>query len=147
MNDKHSDEPIIPIGELCNELGISTRTLRYWEEVGIIESVERQSRSNRGYIPYMARRIRFIIKLKDLGLTIKEMQHLYKIYGEAKKTEALIPELTKILDKHINMIDEKIAKLSSLRKEVVEYRQHIIEKQNQNNNHAGSFNDSRTNKE
>jgi DNA-binding transcriptional MerR regulator len=130
MDRTHKDEQIVPIGELCNELGISTRTLRYWEEVGIIEAVERQSRSNRGYTPYMVRRIKFIIKLKDLGLTIKEMQHLYKIYGEAKETEALIPELIRILDQHINMVDEKIAKLSNLRTEVVEYRRRIIEKQN-----------------
>ncbi len=118
----------MPIGKLCAELDISTRTLRYWEEVGIIESVERQDRSNRGYTPYMVRRIKFILKLKQLGLTIKEMQHLYKIYGDAKKTEALIPELIRILDHHINMVDEKIASLSSLRKDVVEYRQRIVEK-------------------
>lgn len=130
MDKKHENEQIVPIGELCNELGISTRTLRYWEEVGIIEAVERQSRSNRGYTPYMVRRIKFIIKLKDLGLTIREMQHLYRIYGEAKETDALIPELIRILDQHINMVDEKIAKLSNLRTEVVEYRRRIIEKQN-----------------
>ncbi len=131
MDGKYKGEQvIIPIGELCNELGISTRTLRYWEEVGIIEAVERQSRSNRGYTPYMVRRIKFIIKLKDLGLTIKEMQYLYRIYGEAKKTDALIPELIRILDNHINKVDEKITKLSNLRTEIVEYRRRIIEKQN-----------------
>ncbi len=131
MDGKHKGEQvIIPIGELCNELGISTRTLRYWEEVGIIEAVERQSRSNRGYTPYMVRRIKFIIKLKDLGLTIKEMHYLYRIYGEAKKTDALIPELIRILDNHINKVDEKITKLSNLRTEIVEYRRRIIEKQN-----------------
>ncbi len=122
---------ITPIGELCNELSISTRTLRYWEEANIIESVERASRSNRGYTQYMVRRIKFIIKLKDMGLTIKEMQHLYKVYGEAKETEALIPELIRILDKHINLVDEKISNLSTMRKEVVEYRKRLINKQNE----------------
>lgn len=128
-SDRQDTDQILPIGELCNELGISTRTLRYWEEVGIIESVERQSRANRGYTPYMVRRIKFIVKLKDMGLTIKEMQHLYKIYGEAKKTEALIPELVKILDHHIEVVDEKIANLSTLRKDVVEYRKRLLNKQ------------------
>jgi DNA-binding transcriptional MerR regulator len=116
------------IGELCNELDISTRTLRYWEEVGIIESVERLDRANRGYTPYMVRRIKFILKLKDMGLTIKEMQDLYRVYGDAKKTDQLIPELINILDQHIDMIDEKVAKLSVLRKEIVEYRQRMSTK-------------------
>lgn len=128
VNDGKETEQVVPIGELCNELGISTRTLRYWEEARIIESVERPSRSNRGYTPYMVRRIKFIIKLKDMGLTIKEMQHLYMLYGEAKKTEALIPELIKILDLNIETIDEKIANLSTLRKEVVGYRRRIFDK-------------------
>lgn len=119
---------IMPIGELCNELGISTRTLRYWEEERIIETVERLGRGNRGYTPYMVRRIRFILKLKDLGLTIKELKNLYKIYGDAKKTDQLIPELVNILDVHIDLIDDKVAKLSSLRKEIVEYRQRLSTK-------------------
>ncbi|MBW4054047.1 MAG: MerR family transcriptional regulator [Proteobacteria bacterium] len=129
MNDStiESDD-IMTIGELCNELGISTRTLRYWEEEGIIESVERLDRGNRGYDSYMVRRIKFILKLKDLGLTIKELQNLYRVYGDAKKTDQLIPELINILDVHIDLIDDKVAKLSSLRKEIVEYRQKMSTK-------------------
>ena len=109
-------EEIASIGELCRELQITTRTLRYWEEAGIIKSVDRQDRSNRGYTPYMVRRIKFILKLKEIGLTIKEMQQLYKTYGNAKETEALIPELI------------KMAKLSTLRKDIVEYRKRILNK-------------------
>lgn len=116
---------ITAIGELCTSLGISTRTLRYWEEVGIIESVERFDRSNRGYTPYMVRRIKFILKLKEMGLTIKEMQDLYRVYGDTKKTDRMIPELINMLDMHINMIDDKIARLSSIRKEIVDYRQRM----------------------
>ncbi|MCD6526655.1 MAG: MerR family transcriptional regulator [Desulfuromonas sp.] len=121
-------EEIASIGELCRELQITTRTLRYWEEAGIIKSVDRQDRSNRGYTPYMVRRIKFILKLKEIGLTIKEMQQLYKTYGNAKETEALIPELIKILDHHIDQVDEKMAKLSTLRKDIVEYRKRILNK-------------------
>src|SRR6185369_1446735 len=122
-----SDE-IISIGDLAKSLGLTTRTLRYWEEVGIIESEERLDGAIRGYSPYYVRRIKFILKLKDLGLTIKEMQDLYVAYGEAKQTDLMIPQLIKILDKHINMVDEKIAKLASARKHIVEYRQKMMMK-------------------
>lgn len=118
-------EEIIPIGELAINLGITTRTLRYWEEVGIIESVPRADGATRGYTPYYVRRIRFIMKLKEFGLTIKEMQDLYVAYGEAKQTERMIPRLVEILDEHINKVDEKMARLASLRKDIVEYRQKI----------------------
>jgi DNA-binding transcriptional MerR regulator len=123
-------EEIVTIGELCKSLDLTTRTLRYWEEVGIVESVERSDGSNRGYTPYSVRRIKFIMRLKELGLTIKEMQDLYKIYGEAKQTERMIPELVRILDVHINLIDEKMSRLSVLRNEIVDYRHKIQDKFN-----------------
>ena len=128
MGESREDEEITSIGDLAKSLDLTTRTLRYWEEVGIIESVQRADGAVRGYTPYYVRRIRFIMKLKELGLTIREMQDLYVAYGEAKQTENMIPRLIQILDDHINKVDEKMAKLASLRKDVVEYRQRMVEK-------------------
>ncbi len=125
---ENANEEIVSIGEVSTSLGLTTRTLRYWEEVGIIESVPRADGATRGYTPYFVRRIKFILKLKELGLTIKEMQDLYSAYGEAKQTDRMIPRLIQILDEHINMIDVKMAKLASLRSEIVEYRQKMITK-------------------
>lgn len=123
-------EEIISIGELSKELGITTRTLRYWEEVGIIETVNRPDGATRGYTPYVVRRIKFIIKLKEMGLTIKEMQDLYTAYGEAKQTDKMVPRLIELLDSHIMNIDKKIAGLSSLRSDITEYRQKMVNKLN-----------------
>ncbi len=94
------------------------------------ESIQRADGASRGYTPYYMRRIKFILKLKELGLTIKEMQDLYTAYGDAKQTENMIPRLIEILDEHINKVDEKMAKLASLRKEIVEYRQRMVTKFN-----------------
>ena len=128
MNSNEEENQIIAIGDLAKIVGLTTRTLRYWEEVGIIESEERADGANRGYSPDYVRRIKFIIKLKELGLTIKEMQDLYAAYGEAKETDRMIPKLIDVLDKHIRMIDEKVAKLHSLRKDIVEYRRRMAVK-------------------
>jgi MerR family transcriptional regulator, repressor of the yfmOP operon len=121
------DETAVSISDLAIELGITTRTLRYWEEVGIIESVERQDGQTRGYTPYYVRRIKFILKLKELGLTIKELQDLYEAYGSAKETDRMIPRLIDILDRHVAKIDEKISQLSSLRQEIAGYRQRMMQ--------------------
>lgn len=130
MAREQETEQLIPIGEVARMLGVTTRTLRYWEEMGIIEASHRSEGGNRLYTQYMVRRMRFIIKLKELGLTIKEMQDLGAAYGDAKKTENMIPRLVEILDSHINKIDEKMAKLASLRKEIVDYRYRMVEKFN-----------------
>src|ERR1035437_6777757 len=128
MNSNEEDNQVIAIGDLSKSVGLTTRTLRYWEEVGIIESEERVDGANRGFSPYYVRRIKFIMKLKDMGLTIKEMQELYVAYGEAKETDQMIPKLVAILDKHTHMVDDKIAKLYSLRNDITEYRQKMAAK-------------------
>src|SRR6185369_3424315 len=54
---EETEEPLTSISELSTTLGLTTRTLRYWEEVGIIESAERADGAARGYSPYYVRRI------------------------------------------------------------------------------------------
>ena len=128
MDNIKAGEELTPIGELAISLGLTTRTIRYWEEVGIIESAQRSDGATRGFTPYYVRRIKFIMKLKELGLTIKEMQDLYTAYGEAKQTERMVPRLVEILDEHIDKIDEKMSKLASLRKDILSYRQQMAKK-------------------
>ncbi len=130
MNNTHENEELISIGDLAKSLGLTTRTLRYWEESGIIEAAPRSDGSNRFYKQDIAKRVRFIIKLKELGLTIQELQDLYNAYGEAKRTDRMIPALVRVLDKHINLVDEKMARMASLRKDIVEYRQRMHSKLN-----------------
>jgi len=128
MDNIKDGEEITPIGDLAIALGLTTRTIRYWEEVGILESVQRSDGATRGFTPYYVRRIKFIMKLKELGLTIKEMQDLYAAYGEAKQTERMVPRLVEILDEHIDKIDERMSKLASLRKDIITYRQQMAAK-------------------
>jgi len=124
------DEELIPIGDVATTLGITTRTLRYWEEMGLIKSYQRPEGGSRAYTPYMLRRIKFILKLKALGLTIRELQDLAEAYGDARRTENMIPRLIGMLDIHIHKVDEKIGELSSLRRDIVTYRQKMFDKFN-----------------
>ena len=124
------DEELIPIGDVATTLGLTTRTLRYWEEMGLIKSYQRPEGGSRAYTPYMLRRIKFIMKLKALGLTIRELQDLGEAYGEARRTDNMIPRLLDVLDIHIHKVDDKIGELSSLRKEIVDYRQKMKERFN-----------------
>jgi len=127
MSDDTSEE-YISIGNLARDCGITTRTLRYYEEMGIMSPPCRMEGSSRIYSTEDVRKLKFILKLKELGLSIKEMQELDSVYNEAKETDKIIPRLVEMLDNHINTLDEKMTKLSSLRKEIVEYRKRMIEK-------------------
>jgi DNA-binding transcriptional MerR regulator len=128
----HKTEPenndCISIGVLAKNTGVTTRTLRYYEEMGIMSPSCRTEGSTRAYTLEDVRKLKFVLKLKELGLTIKEMQELDRVYAEARETNRIIPLLVEMLDHHIDTLDEKMSKLSSLRKEIVEYRKRMIEK-------------------
>ncbi len=123
-----TNEEFISIGNLAKTIGVTTRTLRYYEEMGIMSPPRRLEGAVRVYAPVDVRKLKFILRLKELGLSIKEMQELDSVYAEAKETDRVIPRLIEMLDKHINSLDEKMSKLASLRKEIIDYRQRMIKR-------------------
>ena len=122
---KTSDKPV-QIGELAKQLGITTRTIRYYEEIGLMGKIERREGSTRIYDRDDILRLKFILKIKNLGISLKEMQELSDIFDINKKDFSKItPKLIEFLDNNISKVDEKMTSLSSLRKDIVEYRTRI----------------------
>ena len=117
----------VQIGELAESLGITTRTIRYYEEIGLMSPPDRLEGGVRVYKKDDIKRLKFILKLKDLGITLKEMHELAGIYKAYQDPDKMMPKLLNILDMHINNIDEKISNLSSLRKDIVDYRTRVVD--------------------
>jgi len=119
------DKPV-QIGELAKKLGITTRTIRYYEEIGLMGKTERLGGGARSYHKDDILRLKFILKLKNLGISLKEIEKLSDIFDINKKNfDVITPKLIEILDSHISKVDEKMADFSSLRKDIVEYRVRI----------------------
>ena len=119
-------EELVQIGELAIRLGITPRTIRYYEEIGLMGPSERLGGGARLYSRNDILRLKFILKMKDLGLSLKEMQELARNFDTHNQDFSTItPQLLEILDLHINKVDEKISRLASLRKDIVDYRGRI----------------------
>lgn len=116
----------VRIGDLADRLNITTRTIRYYEEIGLMESPDRIERGVRVYDEQAVIRLKFILKLKELGLSLKEMHELADIYREQPSPDLIYPRLLEILDAHISKVDQKMSRLSSLRVDIVNYRQRIV---------------------
>jgi DNA-binding transcriptional MerR regulator len=125
MENRRKDH--LQIGEVAEMLGITTRTIRYYEEFGIMEAPQRLDGGMRIYGKEDITRLKFILKLKEIGISLKEMQELSDIYKLHKDSDKIMPRLLEILDHHIRNIDEKITKLSSLRQDIVGYRGRIAD--------------------
>ena len=57
----------VQIGELAKQLSITTRTIRYYEEIGLMGKSDRLRGGTRSYSKEDILRLKFILKLKGLG--------------------------------------------------------------------------------
>ncbi len=121
------DKPV-QIGELAKSLNITTRTIRYYEEIGLMGKTERLGGGTRTYSKDDILRLKFILKLKNLGISLKEIEKLSDIFDiNSRNFNTITPKLIEILDSHISRVDEKMADFSSLRKDIVSYRIRITD--------------------
>lgn len=128
LSMSQKNEQNVQIGELAKRLDITTRTIRYYEEIGLMGPTERLGGGTRTYNRDDILRLKFILKLKQLGISLKNIQELSEIFDiNAQNFDTITPKLIEILDQHIARVDEKMASLSSLRQDIVEYRIRITD--------------------
>src|SRR5512134_2964522 len=114
-----------PIGELSRMVNLSQRTIRYYEEIGLLHSVRRIEHGKRVYTDDDVRRLKFINRLKVLGLTLAEMVALEKVYRQQRNNREVIPKLIGIRDERAVQIDDRIHQLVALKREIREYQERL----------------------
>jgi DNA-binding transcriptional MerR regulator len=120
MNDK-----VISIGALAKKLEMSQRTIRYYEEIGLLNSIKRIEGGRRVYTDVDLRRLKLIKRLKIMGMTLSEMQELEAMWTIEKSNEKVLKRLSELLGNHLKRIDDRIADLDILRNEITEYQARI----------------------
>jgi DNA-binding transcriptional MerR regulator len=113
------------IGQLANLVGVSPRTIRYYEEIGLLNSIKRMEGGKRVYTDQDCQRLQFIKRLKHLGLTLAEMQELENIYRIHRTNKKVLPRLLELLDGHVEKIEERVQNLEKLRSEILSYHERI----------------------
>ena len=113
------------IAEVCERTGLSPRTVRYYEEIGLLPGVRRSEGGRRVYAADELERLRFIARLKTLGLSLKEIAELNVVYAIGGSTEAMLARLQDLLAAHLSDVDRRLDDLAELRQELVTYRGHV----------------------
>jgi len=116
------------IGKLANLLNLSPRTIRYYEEIGLLNSIKRVEGGKRIYTDKDFQRLKFITRLKHLGLTLSEMLELEDIYQIHQTNKKVLPRLLELLDGHALKIDERINSLNKLKADILNYQGKIRQK-------------------
>src|SRR3989337_453256 len=110
------------IGELARMVNLSQRTIRYYEEIGRLESGRSIEKGKRVYTDDDVRRLKFINRLKVLGLSLAEMVKLEKIYRTQRNNREVIPKLLAILDERAIQIDARMGQLVPRKNETGKYQ-------------------------
>ena len=120
------DGSVLSIAELQGETGLSARTLRYYEELELLPGVRRRAGGRRVYGAEQIERVRFIQRLKKLGLSLAEIKELNAVYAIAGSTRQMLARLDEVLSRHADEVSQRIGELEALRREIDAYRSRIV---------------------
>lgn len=106
------------IGELAEKAGVTPRTIRYYENLGLLSPSEREGKGFRYYTEAELARLRKIDALQSLGLSLEEIGSILDLFFEEPTMLRGKQKLLEILMTHLQETDEKIIALTQFRSEL-----------------------------
>ena len=111
-----SDAPIyLRIGELAADVHLKPKTIRYYEEIGLLPPPRRTGAGYRQYGTADRERLRFIAKAKVMGFTLREIGELLALRDGGEEPCSYLGPL---LDHKLAAIDVQLTLLAQLRTEL-----------------------------
>ena len=120
--------PELTISEIGRRTGLTARTIRYYEEVGLLPGVRRRSGGRRVYGHDEIERLGFITRLKAFGLSLGEIKQLEAVYSIAGSTRDMLNHLDGLLAHHQGELERRVEALRGLQAEIRSYRDHVAER-------------------
>ena len=119
----------LTIQEVTRATGLSAHTLRYYERIGLIHPIEREENTRRRYTPDDVGWINFLLKLRAIGMSIKDMQR----YAELQRRgDATLPERVEMLKALRDKVESHIDEMNQHLKLIyykIDYYQKVVEEQ------------------
>ena len=100
------------IGEASKRSGLPAKTIRYYEETGLITPPARAENGYRDYSETDVHKLRFVRHSRGLGFSVDECAQLLSLYEDKARQSA---DVKAIAEKHLTYIDAKILELQELR--------------------------------
>ncbi len=108
---------LVKIREISVRYNVSARTLRYYEDMGLIESTRSDGYAYRLYDEAAIKRLEQILILRRLNISIKDIKRIFSAAG----SEVVLD----VLEKKVDNIDEEVSLLHELKKIVLEFIEQI----------------------
>lgn len=98
------------IGEAERRCGLPAKTIRYYEEIGLVRP-DRRANGYRNYHAEDLHKLRFLQRARSLGFSVSECRALLSLYEDKNRASA---DVKAIAQRHLGRIERKITELQSL---------------------------------
>lgn len=109
------DKKLLLIGQVTDLTGIPIRTIRYYESLGLINSLRRTEGGFRQFSLDVLTRLAFIKRAQNLGLSLEEIGNILQVYDQGQTP---CGEIKEKLEEKVLQIDRQIDQLLTLRSEI-----------------------------
>jgi DNA-binding transcriptional MerR regulator len=103
------------IGQLAERSGVTTKTVRYYESLGLVDEPARTPTGYREYDDDAVERLRFVRDAQASGLTLSEIQSVLELKDAGARS---CGHTRALLERHIAEIDHQITRLHEARAEL-----------------------------
>jgi DNA-binding transcriptional MerR regulator len=115
-------EMLLKIGEVARLVDVPAKTLRYYEDIGLISPARR---TNSGYRLYGWReleQIEFVRRAKLMGLTLEQIRELVEV-AEEGLPGGVLRHLDGLLEQKLEETERRLEELRTFRESLLEYRE------------------------
>ena len=102
----------MPIGEVARLSGIPAKTIRYYEESGLLPPPDRAPNGYRVYGERTLHMLRFVRRARDLGFSVQDVGRLLALWADEKRASA---DVKRLAEAHLEDVERKIDELQGLR--------------------------------
>lgn len=107
------------IGEAAKATGLPVKTIRYYEDIGLV-TADRLASGYRTFDTKAMRKLSFVGRARSLGFSVKDCRVLLSLYEDQDRESA---EVMAIAKNHLSQVEAKVRELTGLRDALV----HLIE--------------------
>lgn len=108
------------IGQAAEASGISAKTIRYYEDIGLIPAADRSDGGYRIYDKHAVHTLRFIHRSRELGFSMRDIRQLLTLWQDRQRASADVKQLARA---HMEELDRKLEQLRSMRQTL----EHLVE--------------------
>jgi len=103
------------IGELADTAGVTTKTIRYYESIGLLDEPARTDSGYRSYGPDAIERLDFVKQSQASGLALAEIRSILDIKDRGGQS---CEHTRALLEHHLEELDTKISEMETARLEL-----------------------------